>query len=140
MKKSLFAAVAAAALTVASSAWAVTVQTLTVNTGFGAGATSFTLAEDTTYSFSTDVGGCSIVLFSGFSGPVAAGAETLTADLVAGDYIAFILNPSYAGTTVEFTIETEDSAPAVPLPASAPLLALGLGGLGYAARRKAKAA
>ncbi|MEC7793133.1 MAG: hypothetical protein VX791_06460, partial [Pseudomonadota bacterium] len=66
MNKSLFAAVAAAALTVASSAWAVTVQTLTVNTGFGAGATSFTLAEDTTYSFSTDVGGFSIVLFSGF--------------------------------------------------------------------------
>ena len=123
----------------ASAASAVTVDTISVGFGSGFGTETFTLASDGEYTFTTNLSGFSIALFQGFGAPVAAGADPLTATLVAGTYAAVLTNTAYTGQSVDLTISAPDT-PAVPLPASAPLLALALGGAGFVARRSMKKA
>lgn len=144
MKTGLFAAVAALTLSAASAVSAATVATYNVMTFGGSGATVFTLADSDDYTFTVGAPGFTLSLYSILSptSAIASGASPLyMPGLSAGTYAAILSNPAYTDTSVSLTVTTEDVVtPAVPLPATAPLLALALGGAGLAARRKARKA
>ena len=140
MKKGMLAAVAALALS-ASAAYAATVDTLTVALSSGAGSANFSLAAAGEYTFTVSDTPFFLSLFNSPAVPgpaLAAGTAPLTTTLSAGSYSAFLFGPGFQGSSVTLTISSVDAA--VPLPAAAPLLLAAFGGLGFAARRKARKA
>lgn len=122
-----------------SAASAVTVETLTIGLGNGFGQSLTFNLDAGEYTFASSVPGFSIGLFSGPGGSVGGGITSFVATVDAGDYYIFAALPGSQETALTVTISTPDT-PAVPLPASAPLLALALGGAGFVARRSLKKA
>ncbi len=147
MKTLLASSAIVAAMSVASMASAATVtayETTVIAPGADFG--TFTLTAPTTITVAVDVSSTTPYLF-GIVGPASfSTSQFLTSDfsgsyaVAAGDYSVSFSMFGF-GPTGDFSVTYEVAdVPTIPLPAAAPLLLAALGGLGFAARRKKKAA
>ena len=134
MKKVVLAAAAALTLA-ATAASAVTIK-------FGFGTTEFSVGDTGLYDISATVTAPSaqIAVFETSdvftASTYAGGTLPLSGILLNGGQTYYALLTGFAnGTEVEVV-----TTPAVPLPAAAPLLLAAFGGLGFAARRRARKA
>ncbi|GAA6187003.1 VPLPA-CTERM sorting domain-containing protein [Litorivita sp. NS0012-18] len=98
---------------------------------FGVYQSGVLLAETTLTAFASGFGDN----FSADSAWTSADYGSLELLLGAGSYNLIVIGDGGGGTPADFYVRL-DSAPAVPLPASLPLLALGVAGFGMMKRRK----